>query len=176
MQGTRGWRYYAGLTFFILSFVPICTAELVLLLPLVLPITKTQALSFTAVYFAFGEACFLVSIALLGKPFIEAVKAKAKAFLGRFWKRFADPQQAPQPISRTRHSIGVTLFAASWLPYFITEGALLFAAPGSIDTMSLGWLLIAGDVVFVASVFVLGDEFWARLKRLFEWPGKEHTS
>ncbi len=27
--------------------------------------------------------------------------------------------------------------------------------------------------MFIVSLFVLGDEFWSRLKRLFEWPGKE---
>lgn len=173
IQEKHGWRYYAGLAFFILSFVPICTAELVLLLPLVLPITKAQAVSFTAIYLAFGEVCFLVAIALLGKPFLAAVKAKAKAFLGRFWAKLAGPPRPPRPIGRARHAVGVALFAASWLPYFITEAALLFAAPGAINAMSLGCLLIVGDFVFVASVFVLGDEFWARLKKLFEWPGTE---
>ena len=33
-------------------------------------------------------------------------------------------------------------------------------------------LLILGDVLFITSFFILGGEFWARVKKLFEWPGK----
>jgi hypothetical protein len=32
--------------------------------------------------------------------------------------------------------------------------------------------MLAGDIIFVASLFVLGPEFWERLKKLFAWPGK----
>ena len=41
-----------------------------------LPLSKTQAISLGAVYLASGEGAFLLSVALLGKPFVQAVKAE----------------------------------------------------------------------------------------------------
>jgi hypothetical protein len=32
-------------------------------------------------------------------------------------------------------------------------------------------ILIIGEATFFTSLFVLGGEFWAKLKRLFQWPG-----
>jgi hypothetical protein len=32
-------------------------------------------------------------------------------------------------------------------------------------------ILIVGQATFFISLFVLGGEFWAKLKKLFQWPG-----
>ena len=36
--------------------------------------------------------------------------------------------------------------------------------------------VLAGYTIFIASLFILGGEFWDRLKRLFQWPGKSSVA
>jgi hypothetical protein len=158
----RDWKFYLGLALLVFSAIPICTVELVMLLPL----TKTQALSLGAVYLASGEGAFLLAVALLGKPFIQAVKSKIKAFLSR-------PKDAAPagPIGKTRHYVGVSLFLLSFSPYVITEIAILFVNLDAAGLRILLILLLSGDVMCVVSLLVLGEEFWGRLQALFRWPG-----
>jgi len=64
------------------------------------------------------------------------------------------------------------LLVASVVPYFLTEVALFLGWVEKYGHTALVGLLILGDVLFVTSFFILGGEFWARVKKLFEWPGK----
>jgi hypothetical protein len=146
------------------SFIPICTVELVAFLD----VSSTFAVTFGAIYLASGEISFLAAVALLGKPFVIAIKDRIKRFLFR-------PKELvkPKAIGRIRHSVGVTLFLLSIVPYYATMGVLFLAHPKEPDLQTLLYLLLAGEGLFFVSLFVLGEEFWARLKRLFEWPGKE---
>jgi hypothetical protein len=160
----KTWKQRLGLALVVYSFVPLLTVHFAALLP---GSTGWKA-AFGAIYLASGEIAFLAAVALLGKPFVAAVKDKIKAWLL--------PRQAPRPprpIGHVRHVVGVTLFCASIVPYYLTLGALLFTHPGEPDLRVLLWLLLSGEAAFFVSLFVLGEEFWARLKRLFEWPGRE---
>ncbi|QLA15507.1 hypothetical protein [Desulfolutivibrio sulfoxidireducens] len=161
----KNWKRRLGIGLLIASCIPICTIELVALLPL----TATQAVTFGAIYLASGEICGLAAVALLGRPFIAAVKERV---LGFFRRKAPAP---PRPISRTRHRVGVALFVASILPYYAVLAVLLFGHPGESDIRTLLYLLLSGEVLFFVGLVVLGEEFWARLKRLFEWHGTETT-
>jgi hypothetical protein len=160
----KTWKQRLGLALAVYSFVPVCTVGLSTLLP----VPATWKVTFGAVYLASGELAFLAAVALLGKPFVTAVKDKIRSWLAP--RRAPKP---PRPISHARHVAGVTLFCASIIPYYLTLGALLFTRLGEPDLRSLLVLLLAGEVLFFVSLFVLGEEFWARLKHLFEWPGRE---
>jgi hypothetical protein len=163
----KDWKYRLGLGLFIYSLVPICTIELVALLPL----DTAEIVTLGAVYVASGELAFLAAVALLGKPFIQAVKDRIKGFF--FSKKPLSPQK---PIGKIRHGLGVALLLGSLAPYYAAIGMLLFAGPGDSEARTLLYLLLAGEALFVVSLFVLGGEFWARLKRLFEWPGKDRET
>lgn len=165
--GPAPWKRRLGLTLAAYSFVPLCTVELAALLPL----PTAWKVTFGAVYLASGELAFLAAVALLGKAFVTAVKDKLKAWL--LPRRLPGP---PRPIGHARHVVGVTLFCASIVPYYLTLGALLFTHPKEPDLQVLLCLLLAGEAVFFASLFLLGEEFWARLKHLFEWPGKTQAA
>lgn len=162
----KGWQYYLGIALLVYSVIPLCTVGLVPLLPL----TKTQAVALSAVYLGSGEGAFLLSVALLGKPFVQAVKAKIKGY-------FLRPKEAgpPRPISKRRHYLGVTLFLLSFSPYLITELAILFGNPQEMELRILLVLLLCGDVLCIVSLLVLGEEFWGRLQALFRWPGNEEA-
>jgi len=159
----KDWKYRLGMGLFIYSLVPLCTIELVALLPL----DTAEIVTLGAVYIGSGELAFLAAVALLGRPFIQSVKDKIKGFF--FSKRPAAP---PRPIGKIRHGLGIALLAGSLIPYYASIAILLFTRSQEADARTLLYLLLSGEVLFLASLFVLGGEFWARLKRLFEWPGK----
>jgi len=146
------------------SFIPICTVELVAFLD----VSSTFAVTLGAIYLVSGEIAFLTAVALLGKPFVIAVKDKIKGF-------FFKPREPvkPRTIGRLRHAIGVALFFLSIVPYYATVGILFLTHPQEPNLQLLLYLLLAGEVLFFVSLFILGEEFWARLKKLFEWPGKQ---
>lgn len=163
MNPGKSWKYYLGLGLFVYSFLPIFTVELLFLLTL----SPSEKASLTLIYLGSGEIACLCAVALLGKPFVEAIKTKIKGFFVR-----KKPVAPPEPIGKTQHAIGVTLFFMSFLPYPVVEGVLIFGHPAGRDLHYLVYGMLAGDVIFIISLFVLGGEFWERLKKLFEWPGK----
>ncbi len=112
-----------------------------------------------------SELAFVAGAALLGRPFLELLKTKCRAwFAGR-------PAAPPTPVSRTRHAAGVALLLLSFLPYFGAEFMLILDQTAPAHIRIVIGMLLASDGLFVASLFVLGGEFWARLNRLFAWPG-----
>lgn len=169
----KTWKHRLGMILIVYSFIPLCTVELVAFLG----VPASQAVTLGAFYVASGEIAFLLAVALLGKPFVMAVKAKIKGFFFRS-KTDAAPQAAttPRHIGRVRHAFGVVLFVLSIVPYYATMAVLFVAHPKEPDLGALLWLLVAGEALFLISLFVLGEEFWAKLKHLFEWPGKEQPA
>jgi hypothetical protein len=163
-QTSKDWKQRLGMGLLVYSFVPLCTVELVAFLPL----TGVQAVLFGSVYVASGEIAFLGAVALLGKPFIQTVKSKIKSIFFR-----GKAPSAPKPISKTRHYLGVTLLVLSLFPYYLSIASLFFMRPDAPNLRALLYALLSGEGLFIAGLLVLGEEFWARLKRLFEWPGKE---
>jgi hypothetical protein len=154
----KGWKHYLGLGLLAYSCLPILSVELVGFLP----VSSAQAVTIGAVYIATGEAAFLLAAALLGKPFVQAVKAKV-------WGWFKRAPGPARPVGRVRHYLGVVMFFASFLPYLAAEGWLIFGGVEKADSRGLLCLLLASDLLFVASLFVLGEGFWTRLKELFAW-------
>ncbi len=111
-----------------------------------------------------AESAFLGAVALLGREFFEKIKARVKSW-------FARPAVPPRPVSRGRHRAGVIILLSSILPYFAAEIGLFLGYPRDHHTAWIVGLLLSSDLLFVAGLFVLGGDFWERLKKLFEWPG-----
>lgn len=158
------WRRRLGIGLLVYSFIPVCTVELVALLPL----TAGQIVMLGAMYIASGEIACFAAIALLGKPFIEGFKQRIKGFFRR------TPQPTPpKHINKLRHYTGIALLVGSIAPYYIVLGFFLFSTPAPPQLRGLLYLLLAGEGLFFLSLIVLGGEFWARLNKLFEWPGRQ---
>jgi len=158
-------KYYLGMTLFVYSFIPYVFTFLVL--PF-LPVSKVTAVSIATGLLISSEISFLVSVALLGKPFIQLIKSKIKSSIFR-----KKGEEHLKPVGKVRHSAGITmLLVATIVPYSLTEVALLLGWVEKYGHTALVGLLILGDVLFITSFFILGGEFWARVKKLFEWPGK----
>jgi hypothetical protein len=155
----KGRRYYFGLALFGYSFA---TFGLAALTPFVFAPAVAATVA-TGIVIS-GEVGFLVSAALLGKPFVEALKTKIKSFLTL-------PAAPPQPISRRRHAFGLVLFALSFVTYYVAMSIPFLGWDKSTELAGILVVAISGEVCFLASLFVLGGEFWERLKALYRWPG-----
>jgi hypothetical protein len=98
----------------------------------------------------------LIAAAVMGRQGFAELKRR----LGAWLRRYGPPEQ----VGPLRYRIGIVLFTVplllGWLgPY------LQHHLPG-YDSKPLIWH-VTGDVVFVASLFVLGGEFWEKLRALF---------
>ncbi len=160
----RGGKFYVGLALFVYSFGTFGIAALV---PFLFSPTVAAALV-TGVVIS-GELGFWVSAALLGKPFVDALKAKVAAL-------FVRPEpRAPRAISRRRHVFGLVLFSLSFVTYYVAMATPFLRLSKSTELTAIVGVAITGEPLFVSSLFVLGGEFWGRIKALYRWPGPPDT-
>jgi hypothetical protein len=152
-QPRAGWRFRLGLTILIVGWLS----------PLLIPVVartsletewKTIILGLLAV--GIPEVFTVAAIAIMGKSGYNLIKQRIFSLL----KKHGPPDR----VSLTRYRIGLVMFALpvvfGWLgPY----GAHLI--PG-YETHRFVVSLI-GDVMFVASLFVLGGDFWDKIRALF---------
>ena len=106
--------------------------------------------------FGFPELAILASVAIMGKEGFEFIKGKVFGF----FKKIAPPDT----VSSTRYRIGLFLFffpiLIGWLlPYFIDLVPFLSEYIFLIN--------ILGDVIIIVSLFVLGGDFWDKIRSLF---------
>lgn len=104
------------------------------------------------------EVFMIIGVAIVGKAGYQFLKEKLFVFL----KQFAPPDF----VSLTRYRVGLVMFCLplllGWAGPYITHYVL------SIHTLPI-WSYIIGDVVFIASFFVLGGNFWDKLGGLFKY-------
>ena len=161
----RGWKLYVGLALFVYSWGTLGIAALIPFL-----FSPTVAGTLVTCVVVSGEIGFWVSAALLGTPFIDALKTKLAALLVR--QRSA----APRPISRARHVFGLVLFSLSFVTYYVAMATPFLRLKKSTELAAIVVVAITGELLFVSSLFVLGGEFWGRIKALYRWPGQLDTS
>jgi hypothetical protein len=86
------------------------------------------------------------------------------AELKRRFGRFVRLHGPPDSVGATRYRVGLVMFSAplalAWL------GPYLHAHLPGYDREPLWWH-VAGDLVFAGSLFVLGGDFWDKLRALF---------
>lgn len=107
------------------------------------------------VLFVIPDLALIAAIAIWGKPGYLYLKGRLFAFLKR--------GLPPERVGPTRYAVGLTMFLAPIVLAWITP--YLGAATGEALTRTPP--AIAGDVVFLASFFVLGGEFWDKVRSLF---------
>ena len=148
-----GWRFRLGLVFFVLGLV--CPVFIPLITATDLP-TEWKAGISGLLALGIPELLWLVAIAIMGKPGFTYIK---KRFFSIF-KKVAPPDA----VSRTRYRFGLILFVLpilfGWLvpyaPHLVPGyGAHRFAAN------------LVGDLILISSLFVLGGDFWDKIRSLF---------
>lgn len=144
----KNWRLPAGIALLVVGFA--C--------PLLIPAVVASDLSSgwkTAISGLLGvgipDVFTIAAVGVMGKEGFAALKRRAFALLRR-----AAPPDRVGPI---RHRIGLAMFVIPLLfgwagPYLPVAG-------------SHRGLAIAGDLIFLASFFVLGGDFWDKIRALF---------
>jgi hypothetical protein len=147
-----GWRIKAAFVVFVAS---LAWPVLLPILPL-LGMSGTGVAAFAGVMAVAAEIMLLAGAAIAGKDGFAFIKSKIFGFLKSFGP--------PKTVGRTRYTIGLVLFAAPLLvgwaaPYLghhiprFDEHPFPFA--------------ITGDALLLISLFVLGGDFWDKLRALF---------
>ena len=148
-----GWRFWVGVTIFVAGFaaplaIPLVTSSN-------LPTAWKTAIS-GALALGVPEVMMVVAAAVMGKRGFAELKRR----FGRFFKKHGPPEQ----VSPTRYRFGLIMFTLplllAWLAPYIGHHLPGYGAHHLI------WA-VTGDIIFVASFFVLGGEFWDKLRALF---------
>ncbi len=151
MQEKKGMKYKIGMGFIILGIISP-------LIGLAVPLLNLSTATTTALVTFFmvgGPEIFLIAgVALAGKQAIEAIKKDFFQYAGK-----------------TRYQFGLILFVTTvfvnWVFVYLN---LLEDYAFDIDTRLMVTLCI--DVINIISIFVMGPEFFEKVKRLATWEGQ----
>lgn len=148
-----GWRLKLGITLFALSILlPVIGVPLVAALEL----SSATVATVSGILLAGAEVLGIVAVAVMGKPGYTYIKNRVFGFLKQYGP--------PAVVSRTRYHIGLVLFAVpivfGWLAPYAAD--LIPGYAGNAFTYA-----IVGDLLLLTSLFVLGGDFWDKLRALF---------
>jgi hypothetical protein len=155
-----GWRFQFGLFFFCLGwicplFIPVVTRS----------ILSTEIKTFLAGFLLIGapEIFSVLSIIILGKSGFNYIKSKTFAFIKR-----AVPHGK---VSRIRYRIGLFM-----LLLHVFYANLIFYTPHLITGYSENRLMmnLVAEFLFIVTLFVLGGDFWEKIRALFLYDAKAH--
>ena len=153
----KDWRFYAGLAAMAAAIILPLAAIFVPLLGL----STAHSAVLVGIMVAGGpEVLCILAVVLLGKDTFNYFAHLAKTAVRR--------AVVETPASRTRYYIGLAIMLVSWLPAYL-YAYLPGAFPGG-DTRI--YILAVMDLAFVASVFLMGAEFWEKARRIFVYEGK----
>jgi hypothetical protein len=152
-QPGSGWRLKIGSTLLLLSIV----------LPLVgVPLTASLDMSamvttsVSGVLLIGGEVLGVVAVAVMGKSGYVYIKNCVFGFL----KQYGPPRK----VGRLRYTIGLMMFSVpilfGWMSPYLVE------LTPSFTHNQLPYAL-GGDILFLTSLFVLGGDFWDKVRALF---------
>ena len=152
-----GIRFYLGLGVFILS---------VFILPIGIFLQQFFTDHFwrafiLAVFWASAPIMKVSSIAILGKPSYLWIKYK-------FWHIFVKVTK-PHEVSRLRYTIGLFMFCLPVIPNYIMSYAPVLIADAYPTRLIIN---ICIDAIFICSWFVLGGDFWDKVRALFTYTAK----
>ena len=148
-----GWRLKLGGALFALSiFGPPVLLPVVALMGLSVAMTATVS----SAILVGAEVLIVAAVAVMGKPGYAYIKDRLFGFLRRYGP--------PKEVGRARYTIGIVMFAVplfiGWLaPY---AGAIIPGYHGNEITLA-----ILGDLMLLVSLFVLGGDFWDKVRALF---------
>ncbi len=148
-----GRRLKLGVALFALSIaVPVLGVPLVAAMGL----SAATVATVSGALLAGSEVLGIVAVAVMGKSGYAYIKNRVFGFL----KQYGPPAE----VSRTRYTIGLVMFAVpivfGWLAPYAAD--LIPGYLGNEFTYA-----IVGDLLLLASLFVLGGDFWDKVRSLF---------
>ena len=151
-QAGIGWRFGCGMALFVVA------VGLVLTIPFLAAsgLRPSTLAAYTGGVFIINKILLVLIIALVGKAGFRQLKNILVGFFPRL--------HAVPPVGPVRHAIGLVMF---WVPltWSLLEPYVDYFWPGLRPNR---WeYQLAGDLVFVAGIFVLGGNFWEKVQALF---------
>jgi hypothetical protein len=148
-----GWRLKLGVTLFALSILlPVIGVPLIAALGL----SAGTVATVSGILLASAEVLGIVAVAVMGKPGYAYIKNRVFGFLRQYGP--------PTKVSRTRYRIGLVMFTVpilfGWLAPYAAD-----LIPGYAENVFT--YAIVGDLLLLTSLFVLGGDFWDKLRSLF---------
>jgi len=132
-------------------------------IPLLIPLVVNSNLSNSwktglSGFLALGipEIFMIIAVAIMGKAGLTFLKSKLFSFL--------KPLAPPDVVSTTRYRIGLFMFLLPLTAGWVTPYLAHFFP--SLNSIPLYYFAVA-DVIFFASFFVLGGNFWDKFRNLF---------
>lgn len=154
---TANWRFVAGVSVLVLAMVLPLAA---LFIPLLgLPATQSALIGGALVAGA-PEVLILLAVALLGRQNFDLIVGAAKKY---FFTTFFST-----PVSRERYYVGLAICLLSIVPLYVA-GYMPSWMPADSGRIAL---LAMADLAFILSFFIMGGEFWEKVRHLFVWEGK----
>jgi hypothetical protein len=109
------------------------------------------------------ELAILAAVTILGKSGYEYLKGMVLGFLKR--------HVVPREVSPIRYHIGLVLFLIpilwGWASPYLSH------LVAGLEANRL-WFAVAGDLLLLLSLLILGGDFWEKLRSLFVYRSKAH--
>jgi hypothetical protein len=152
VESTAGWRLKSGVALFLFSIVlPVAGIPLVAGLDL----SVATIASISGVLLVGAEVLGLLAVAVMGKPGYLYFKN----LLFGLSRRLGPPGE----VSRTRYKVGLIMFS---IPILFGWVAPYISKMIHLEDYLVAYA-ITGDVLLLASLFVLGGDFWDKIRGLF---------
>lgn len=153
LQQPPGRRFRVGVIVFVAGFLS----------PLLIPViaatglsTKWKATISGMLAVGIPEVFSIVAMALMGKSGFNYLKTQ----VFRLLKKHAPPDA----VGKTRYRIGLVMFVLPLLYGWLAPYVPNLAPEYGLQPL---WINIGGDLLLVVSLFVLGGDFWDKLRSLF---------
>ena len=169
---TKSWRYRIGIAMFF-------GGQFVLVIGLLLPVmglASSGHVGIVGLLVVGGEATTISSIVFLGKAGFLAIKKKLFSSLRLGFEA---------PVGPTCHYIGIAIILVNMVTTYATAiyawTAFSLSTPDSpivprvwgldLNEQSslVSWLFFSGQLCFLVAIYVLGADWWERLRRLVVW-------
>ncbi len=151
-------RLYVGLTFLALSFI--CPFFGILIAQLDISIGwKASIIGLLSL--GIPEILIIAAAATLGRDNYEVIKSRCMSFL----KRLAPSAK----VGKLRYNIGLAMFILPLIPTYIQAYVPRWLPDDSAERL---YVNLSADLLFIASLFVLGGDFWDKLRSLFSYEAK----
>ena len=152
-SAATGWRFKLGAAMFGLSILlPLAGVPLVTTLGLSTGVTA----SVTGGLLLSAEVLGIAAIAVLGKSGYAYIKNRVFGFL----KQYGPPRK----VGPLRYRIGLVMFCVPVLFGWLSPYAVKWVPALSSHLLPYA---LAGDILIVSSLFVLGGDFWDKVRSLF---------
>ncbi len=152
-QTASGWRLRVGILIFVLSIIiPVIAVPAVMALELSASLTA----SVSGGLLIGAELLGIAAVAVMGKPGFLFFKSRISAFLRQYGP--------PQEVSRRRYTIGLTMFSIPILFALLSVYVHEYIPGYAANPIPYA---ISGDLLLLTSLFVLGGDFWDKLRALF---------